>query len=268
MRSPTVPVPPVPISQSTISQDRSVHQARGDYEQPSSSAQRVFSITELLEQITLRLPSLTILTTAVRISRLWNKVVATSARIQQKLHFQPRSAKTAMPSGFLYCPGGTGTPIYEETLHTNIAMERMSEFGLRPSKALWGTARTQSNQIVGKHRLLFRRRNEQSLGRKLETWHTNGSWRHMLLTDPPCSVALVGVSKPKPPTGTFVQWYGRSKFSIYDPNGIKLGILDDLVQAATANIQEWSAEGSHGLDIGAEAIAHLFAEKPDVEEVL
>ena len=181
--------------------------------------------------IIMRLPQRKVLATAMRVSRYWKEVIDSSPNIQKLLMFAPDSLEVIKPDMFDESP--LRTPIYSKHLQMNtIVQQTINPVALLP-KTIWASHRCGAPDLGrdGHRRTLcitWRQEPPRS-GDK----HASGSWRRMFLSTPPCEMVHCMIIK-----GT----YEEKSVEIKDTEGVKLGLVEDIAQAALAGKRSYAPE--------------------------
>ncbi|KAJ5479510.1 hypothetical protein N7530_005019 [Penicillium desertorum] len=123
----------------------------------------IFLINELLENILLHTDMRTLLTSAQRVSRVWNTMIRTSVRLQESLFFKPSKFEISDPSQRVR------NPLLEDIL--------WAQFFLKQQQ-------TSESRITDVSRFPLR----EPERRKLKFYlRKDASWKRMLLQQPPTS---------------------------------------------------------------------------------
>ena len=234
---------------------------------PLPPAEGVIAVPELLETIILHLPERIVLTIASRVCRYWKQLIDDSPSLQQKLSFQAQNHVIRNPTALAL--DNLTLPVYNIVLKPNPALEGKEiradtgEMLLQPTQ-LWAVRRdlrcwklripemlgafefrriqapeeAQLNKGIDSEAVEVAARSTASQGIKssesvlkdLSTaawFHAEASWRRMFVTQPPCSTLTLQVS------------VNSRDFSIRDPDGIKLGLIEDLVQRALSQVEDY-----------------------------
>lgn len=190
-------------------------------------------ITELREMIILQLDPLTTLATAVRISRDWKNLIDRSPAIRRMLMLAPSSSSITRP--YAYSQRCGGIPLYAGSLRVSPTLEDLSSAWILPNRMHWGVSVSEAprylSETAGNTLIRFRRR-EAPNNRPVQP---EGSWRHIFITDPQCTTVLVRIERLSVMS---LQLDIDTTFVVQDRGGIKLGFLEDVVQAALTRSQE------------------------------
>ncbi|KAJ5561113.1 hypothetical protein N7535_009310 [Penicillium sp. DV-2018c] len=130
---------------------------------PSQEPHRIFLINELLENILLHTDMRTLLTSAQRVSRTWNTMIKTSARLQESLFFKPSKPSNSKPIQ------RHRNPLLEDILWAQLLLKQQSSTSSNPTTISRFPLHTSDH------------RNLKPYLRK------TASWRQMLLQQPPTS---------------------------------------------------------------------------------
>ena len=191
-------------------------------------------IMELRETIILQLDPSTTLVTAARISRDWRNLIDKSPAIRRMLRFAPSSSSIAQP--YAYSQRCGGIPLFDKCLQISGTLEALPDPWTPPNKMLWGVNVSKApryiSETTGIDLIRFRRQGASYTERS----RREGSWRRMFITDPPCTTAIVRIERLsiRP-----FHWELEATFSIRERYGIRLGHLEDVVQAALARSHEY-----------------------------
>ena len=187
-------------------------------------------IPELLEKIILHLLSFDRIITAPQVSRLWRKLVETSPSIRKRMIAEP----------YAFSQKCGGLPLYSERFTLSPALEQLSDMFARPTKTLWGT----SNSEAPQH---YRETFEKQLNRIRRQEASNSTnldeadpCRHEFITDPRCSVVRLTIEKTSISPRGGVLWDTEADFMVRDPEGVKVGLLEDTAQAALTSAWKYS----------------------------
>ncbi|KAJ5952569.1 uncharacterized protein N7479_010982 [Penicillium vulpinum] len=130
---------------------------------PPQQPHDIFFINEILENILLHTEMRTLLTSAQRVSRLWNAMIRTSVRLQESLFFKPSKFEISDPSQRIR------NPLLEDIL--------WAQFFLKQRQ-------TSESKIADISRFPLRHPERRKLNVYLRK---DASWKRMLLQQPPTS---------------------------------------------------------------------------------
>ena len=203
--------------------------------------------------IILQLDPSTTLATAVRISRDWKNLIEASPSIRRMLMFAPSSSSIAQPYAYLQRCGGI--PLYAVGFRVSPALESLPHPWTLPDKMLWGVSVSEAPRYItetaGKCLIRFRRKKASYTTAR----GPEGSWRRMFITDPPCTTVIVRIEQS---SISPLHW-PEATYSVRDRCGIRLGYLEDVVQAALASCHEYRQ--SDDIGVQKEAYVDLFVRK-------
>lgn len=238
-------------------------------------AHATFAVPELLGQIIVKLPAQAILTAAIRVSHRWRDAITGSPDVRQKLCLMPKSAIIASPFDIDRSDWHLGgRPTYNEALQVNPILEALlppaAPWDIQdlPRKALWGRLYECILEACGEWSQSYRflRCSIHRVEDISKCWHPEGSWRRMFLTQPPCSVVHVQLLGKEPFSFHKEAVTAVNRFCISHPEGITLGLVDDLVHAAIGNML--GTTSWENFEIEASVQVCLIARKHNVVEWL
>ena len=252
-----------------ISKTLSVHRRRT--KAPNSHAgpatHKVLRLPELLEAIISQLPASTILTTAMRVSRLWNTVVDESPSLSKMLSLPTASDKVAVPRRMMMLAGDDLSPLYDETLKFNSFIGKLCPDRKPSAKIPWvyvykqqyeGDLERWPENHTGVWIIRVRQFADDPRSEHQAWAEPNATWRRMLMTNPPCSVIHASLVQclgdDKEP---YIRMRPAVNFSIRETAGITLGLLEDVFARVTVSPVQFGIVGhdsethSNGLKGGA-----------------
>ena len=200
--------------------------------------------TIFVEMIILHLPPRVILATATRVSRFWKAVIDGSPSIKGVITFAPESLDYNVATQL---PGSLqSVPAYLEKLKINNILEKYPG----PDNDDWQPTKFWVYKDSG-HMVLFPMDSILPSGGTYMIgggiWRTgtslqfesspSGSWRKMFLTNAPCE-RVVCRFESEDATPEI-----KTEFSVEDPEGVRIGLIDDAVQRALASQRQ------HGGDV-------------------
>lgn len=226
--------------------DEIVHIATYEGPSPSSETQTtaskaataVMATPELLEMILLQMFPSEMLMAARNVSATWRAMIDTSPAIQVKLMVTQPLYNTLVPTPQLH----DHFPHFEHSVRLNPALELLSDWTQEPVESPWGFGiekwadQLPRTSIWDDKNIVLLSRVPSKLGKRV----VNGVWRDLLLTEPALSVVHVYVAVDRANGLVLCQKVAESVFSVRDENGLRLGLIEDLVLAAIKQMRDSS----------------------------
>lgn len=186
--------------------------------------------------IIIQLPPRIIISTVARVNRDWKALIETSLSIRKRTYMTPSSPEVVTPS-FIHLRIDDGTFIYKEFIRVNSLLPQAPANSCPQETAVWSSqvmpapgfgSSTKNKQLCR----LWRREATQSFESTV-----NGSWRHMFISDPPCTLVSGRITSND-------RKLSKVGFSIQDRRGVKLGVIEDVVQSALASGRKYGSQSN------------------------